>query len=233
MQLKSVAVLAVLGGVAAVAACDGASTSFASGGSFGGVSDVGPSGTSGTSPGLGKNAPDLCPQSQPVAGTQCFVATCEYGLEADPSCNAVARCSDDQTWVIEQPTHCPKSCPLHFDERAPGAKCSDPDVCTYLEATCGCAGAIIPPSDPADSGVDPDGGEGGAADASEAGAPLIGHWQCVRAGQGCPARRPLLGARCVTTASCDYGSCLFGEPLNYECVENKWTNGPAPTCPNP
>ena len=212
-----------------LAACNGVSSSI---GSFGGVSGgadgigINPGGQSG-----GGSATD-CPNTVPTANAPCSGHTCAYGSSPDPSCNLTARCSEDFKWVIEEP-HCPASCPAHFDDRVPGQACSDPDVCTYLEATCGCVGAIRPPVIATDGG---DGGDEGGADASAPdaadpdGGP-IGHWQCVRPAGDCPARRPTTGTRCVKTMSCDYGSCLFGVPLAYECVPTSWKEAAPMVCP--
>ena len=233
MQLTRV-LFSALGLALGVAACNGIGSSIgfsSAGGSVPGPDGIGSGPPSSPNGGPGTN----CPSEVPTANTPCSGDTCLYGGSPDPSCNLTARCSADFKWTIEE-SHCPASCPGHFDDRVPGEACSDPDVCTYLEATCGCVGAIRPPVNAADGG---DGGDEGGADASAAdaadaadpdGGP-VGHWQCVRPGNGCPARRPVTGTRCVKSMSCDYGSCLFGVPLAYECVPTSWKEAPPMECP--
>lgn len=226
---------AAAGAVPSIVACTSSSSSS---GGFGGTisGSAGSTGSSGPRPPSGgpSNRPDC--QSQPNTGDSCTTGVCEYGGAADPGCNTIATCISG-SWAVQQPTYCPSTCPLKFDERAPGATCSDPDLCTYLEATCGCAGAIVPPSSNVDSGAD-DSGDGSAPDPdagtnADAGTPLIGQWQCVRPGDGCPARRPLPGAACNKAMLCDYGTCLFGLPLTLECagVGAEWRAVAGPECP--
>ena len=243
---RGVALGAVLACVAAcsVAACSGGSSSFTSGG-FGGEAFAGP-----TSPGPPSSAafpPGSsagCPQSVPHDGESCFFSSgttsdvCEYGGAADPSCNVVARCGGKLgAWTVE-PAHCPTTCPVHFDERVPGATCTGTELCTYLEATCGCAGAIDGAwtsitggsnNTSSDGGADAstlDGGDGG-----DAGPAAIGQWQCVRPENGCPARRPVEGTRCTKAMDCDYGSCVFGVPLALTCINQRWTALYVGSCP--
>lgn len=169
-----------------------------------------------------------CPPAVPRSGALCsFEAVCEYGDAADPACNVTARCEgqDQLAWTIETGAACPSTCPKRFDERAPGDSCGEP-LCTYLEATCGCVGA---------TGATGDGGagEGGSADGGsgdEGG--TLGRWQCVRPGNGCPARRPVAGTGCTQTGlACDYGACLFGGTgLTLECTGIHWLETEA-TCP--
>ena len=213
--------------IAAMAACDSV-TSI--GPSFGGssVSAGGTSsapGSSGTGQPIGPQA--ICPAQQPVAGDRCGLGTCEYGGAADPACNFIAKCNDSAIWDVFPPDHCPTTCPARFDERVPGEACDGPDVCTYREATCGCAGATGQPPTLGDGGD-----EGGdAATADSGGSALVGHWQCVRPGDGCPARRPVIGTACTKPMTCDYGTCLFGVPLAVECNFNTWiAPGAGPVC---
>lgn len=171
--------------------------------------------------------PELdCPNSVPVNGSACpALARCEIGGNGDPACNVIALCNG-RTWQVDDSLDCPTTCPARFDERMPGEECSDADVCTYLEATCGCAGATKPDVDA--------GGDAGADAGAEAGAATAGRWQCVRPGGGCPARRPVAGFGCAGAMICDYGSCLFGPParLTFECLAatHTWVEAEA-TCP--
>lgn len=227
--LLAVGAVAVL--VTGVVACSDSSIGFSSSGGFGGsVGSAGPV----PPPTIG--APSLsasCDGTPPEQDSPCpSPGVCEYGGATDPACNVVATCRDN-SWDVVQPSHCPASCPEKFDQRAPGTTCSDPDVCTYLEATCGCAGAIVPHSDPPtnDGGAD-DGGDAAAdAEPADSGPPLIGAWQCIRPGDGCPARRPVPGANCTKDMICDYGTCVFGVPLTLECAGNTWIAVTGPDCP--
>jgi len=209
--------------VVGVVACNSGTSSFGFGG---GTISAGGGVVESTPPSKGPGPPIFaeCPVAQPGTGGSCSAVTCEYGTSPDPACNTIAHCTADYVWEITEPTHCPTSCPEQFDDRVPGEACSDPDVCTYFEATCGCAGAIVPwqtadagDPDAADGSATPDGGS------AEAGTPLAGHWQCVRPGNGCPARRPALGSRCKKESlTCDYGTSVFGVPLTYLCASGTW-----------
>jgi hypothetical protein len=243
-NLPNVRNVVALGGVlACVAACNGTtgfggSSSTGGGVSFGsadGPTSAPPSSTSPFPPSAA-----ACPTNMPVEGDNCFGGTCEYGGAADPACNVVARCSAQLgTWTLEQPSHCASTCPAHFDEDRPGTSCSRTELCTYLEATCGCAGAIDGAwtsitggsnNVTSDAGADAstiDGGDAGA----DAGAGAIGQWQCVRPGNGCPARRPVEGTRCTKAMDCDYGTCVFGVPLAMTCINERWTAVYVGSCP--
>jgi hypothetical protein len=241
-----IAIGAVVACVAA--ACNAGTSSFGSGGFGEGFADPsvsGPPSTTPLPPGIGA----FCPVNVPLDGESCFAAgavsdVCEYGGSTDPSCNVTAHCSAEQgAWHIEQPTHCPTTCPAHFDERVPGATCSGSELCTYLEATCGCAGAIDGAwttitggsnNTSNDGGVDAstgDGGDASAGDAGDAGPAAVGQWQCIRPRNGCPARRPVEGARCTKAIDCDYGSCVFGVPLSLTCINGRWTALYVGSCP--
>jgi hypothetical protein len=218
--------LGVLTGVVAFVAACSSSTSFGSGstGSFGGSASA-PAGP--PSAGFTPSAAQ-CPALRPTEGDFCSGGVCEYGGHADPRCNIVARCPGDR-WTIDDPSHCPDACPARFDELRPGEACSGPDTCTYLEATCGCAGAIA-----AADGGDPGGDPGADAGTTEAGADAAtpeGHWQCVRPGNACPARMPLAGAHCTKEMTCDYGTCVFGVPLTMECDGYVWLGPGSQQCP--
>jgi hypothetical protein len=224
--------LYALGAIAAFAVgCSSTAGTLATSSSgAGGVSGSGGTATSGAS---SDGSATLCPSAEPKAGSFCVPGSvCEYGAASDPACNTVVRCGASRQWAVDKTARCPASCPEHFDDRAPGDPCSDPDVCTYREATCGCVGAIadawtmvarddagpVQPSDagPTDAGAD---------------AP-VGHWQCVRPANGCPARRPLDGTQCVKSdVACDYGTCVFGVPLAERCLSNHWLSEGAQSCP--
>jgi hypothetical protein len=229
-------VFVALGGVVAcVAACNSATSGAFSGtASFGGSvsgpdeSVSAPSLPSGSSPG------PRCPPDFAVEGAPCTGGACELGVAEDPSCNIIARCSDSLAWKYEQPTHCPTTCPDHFDEHAPGASCSGTELCTYLEATCGCAGAIDGAWTSITGGMNntSDGGEEASTpDGGDAGSAAAGTWQCIRPGNGCPARRPVEGTRCTKAMDCDYGTCVFGVPLAMTCVNEVWTALFVGSCP--
>lgn len=200
------------------------------GGSAGGPAPIPPSTPSGE-PSI------VCPTTAPVSGSVCYGSgICEIGGNADPSCNVIARCYAGE-WVVSDAARCPLTCPARFDLLAPGEECSGTDVCTYLEATCGCAGAIRASDgdggDGGDGGGDDDGNDAGDAGA-EGGTSTLGHWQCVRPGNGCPARRPIVGSRCFEAMTCDYGSCVFGAHLAYQCLANisSWVEAETETaCP--
>jgi len=182
------------------------------------------------------NVSGECPPDAPTDGETCGPSngTCEYGQNVDPACNTVARCSSKRfVWVVDQGTHCPSTCPAHFDEQAPGASCNGTDVCTYLEATCGCAGAIDGAWTLIGGGSNnvADGGDEAGSDGGDAGASAIGQWRCVRPGNGCPARRPIEGTSCTTPMDCDYGTCVFGVPLSLSCVDGLWTALSVSSCP--
>lgn len=232
------AVGAVAALVACVVACSDSALGFSSAGAFGGsVGSAGPPLPPPTSGGPTGSA--SCEGTPPKQNAPCMLpGVCEYGGAIDPACNVIATCRA-YSWDVVQPAHCPTTCPEKFDERAPGTTCSDPDVCTYLEATCGCAGAIVPHSDAptnVDGGADDGGADGGGADdggdaAADGGPPRIGAWQCIRPGNGCPARRPVLGATCTKDMICDYGTCVFGVPLTLQCSGNEWVAVEGPSCP--
>ncbi len=245
-------VVAVVACVAAcsVAACSGGTNSFGSGGFDEAFAAPSGSGGNTNSPPFRPSASPVCPAAaSPIDGETCFSPSgapsdvCEYGGSADPSCNVIARCRADNqgTWTVEQPTHCPTTCPAHFDERVPGATCTGTELCTYLEATCGCAGAIDGAwtsitggsnNTSKDGGADAsaaDGGDGGSGAAP--GPAAIGRWQCIRLGNGCPARRPVEGAHCTRAMDCDYGTCVFGVPLALTCINERWTALYVGSCP--
>lgn len=230
--------LTLSGVVACVAACNGTSgfgtSSSAGGGVSFGSADI-PSSAPPSSGPLPPPSADACPTNMPIEGDNCIGGSCEYGGAADPSCNVIARCSAQiGTWTLEQPNHCPTTCPVHFDERVPGTTCNGTDVCTYLEATCGCAGAIDGAWTSITGGSNnaSDGGPDAASpDGGDAGPPAIGEWHCVRPGGGCPARRPVEGTRCTKAMDCDYGSCVFGVPLAMTCINERWTALYVGSCP--
>jgi hypothetical protein len=219
--------------VACVAACNSGTTGFGSGtASFGG-SVSGPD-ESVSAPPSGRFSGGTCQANMPIGGESCNGGACEYGGAADPACNFIARC-ESNAWTIEDPTHCPTTCPDHFDEHAPGSSCSGTELCTYLEATCGCAGAIDGAWTSITGGMNNTSGDGGAEastpDGGDAGAAAVGTWQCIRPGNGCPARRPVEGTSCTKAMDCDYGSCVFGVPLKMACVDAVWTELFVGSCP--
>jgi hypothetical protein len=237
MQLSARIVLSLGGVLAWVAACNG-TTGFGTSSSAGGGVVFGSA--DGPTPVPPPNAlpPSAasCPLAPPAEGENCFGDTCEYGGAADPSCNVIARCSAQLgTWKLEQPSHCTNTCPDHFDEHVPGASCSGPDLCTYLEATCGCAGAIdgawTSITGGSNNSASDAGTDASAGDAGDAGPPAVGQWQCVRPGGGCPARRPVEGTRCTKAMDCDYGSCIFGVPLAMTCINERWSTVFVGSCP--
>lgn len=230
-------VVVALGGVVAcVAACNGTTGSFGSGGSFGG-SFTGPDVSASASPPPTSSFPgSTCPSNPPLEGDSCFDGACEYGGAADPACNVIARCdSNTNAWTLEQPNHCPTTCPDHFDEHVPGSSCSGTELCTYLEATCGCAGAIDGAWTSITGGMNNTSSDGGdeasAPDGGDAGPAAVGTWQCIRPGNGCPARRPVEGTRCTKAMDCDYGTCVFGVPLAMTCINERWTALFVGSCP--
>jgi len=235
---RTIGMIVVLGGaVAGVAACNSATSGFGSS-AGGGEAFAGPSVSGGSVSPPSSTGPngEACPQNTPTEGEGCFGGTCEYGGAADPSCNVIARCSaDTNSWTLEQPTHCPTTCPGHFDERVPGASCSGPELCTYLEATCGCAGAIDGAwtniSGGSNNSTSDAGADASTDDGGDAGPSAIGQWQCVRPGSGCPARRPVEGTRCTKAMDCDYGTCVFGVPLALTCINERWTALYVGSCP--
>jgi hypothetical protein len=230
MQLIRMAALATLGLVTFVGACSSSGTSFGSGVGISGGS-ASPPGSAGVFTGTGTECPSIAPSAgEPCAST----GVCEYGGHPDPACNALARCYGNN-WVVDPPLSCPDSCPFKFDERKPGETCGGPSTCTYLEATCGCAGAIadawtiVTSASAADAGDDAD-IDGSTTDGGTS-APRDGHWQCVRPGNGCPARLPVAGAHCTKPMICDYGTCVFGVPLTMECNGYTWLTQSTQSCP--
>jgi hypothetical protein len=232
-------VVVALGGVVAcVAACNGGSTTgFGSGtASFGGSVSGPDVSSAATPPPPGSFPGSTCPPNVPSSSDFCVDGACEYGGSADPACNVIARCNAASgTYEIEQPTHCPTTCPDHFDEHAPGASCSGTELCTYLEATCGCAGAIDGAWTSITGGMNNIGADGGdeasTPDGGDAGPAATGAWQCIRPGNGCPARRPVEGTRCSKAMDCDYGTCVFGVPLAMTCINERWTALFVGSCP--
>ncbi|MBX3185881.1 MAG: hypothetical protein KF819_02655 [Labilithrix sp.] len=224
MQLKRWPTSLTWPAIALVATACGNDWGFISGGSSG----FSGSASAGAPPPSAPSSALTCPQDVPVSGTNCFTqnVTCEYGLGTDPECNTIAVCALS-AWEVRHPSACPTACPARFDDRRPGTMCSETDVCVFFEATCGCAGATPP-----DAGVgDGDGGDEGGSPDVDAG-PLIGAWQCVRPGGGCPARRPVPGAACSKAMTCDYGSCPFARPLVYVCDGSTWSQAQDPdSCP--
>jgi hypothetical protein len=233
MQLKleatSTRTVVVLGAVAAFAAACSSGTAIGTSSTGGFAGSGSPGGQAGSSV---TPLPD-CPQVLPLKGQSCSRGTCEYGGNADPACNTIARCYAGE-WQIETPESCPSSCPAQFDDHKPGDACSGPQTCTYREATCGCAGAISGAWTSVHSASGPDAGASVPdADAdAEAGVPPVGYWQCVRPGNGCPARMPLAGTHCTKPIVCDYGTCVFGVPLTMECDGFTWlAQGIGQQCP--
>ena len=223
MQVIRALAVGVLAIAAPIVACTTGFDSFGSGSVSGGTASAEPNGSSGIGGGTADPAAiNACPITRPTPDSACGgdVGTCEYGTSPDPSCNVVATC-ESTGWVITEPSHCPTDCPGGFDGLAPGTPCNATDVCTYLEATCGCAGAVAPGLD-GGSDADPD---------AEAGVATSGHWQCVRPGNGCPARRPQPGTHCNGSSTCDYGTCTFGAQLTYECMQHAWVTVPGGGCP--
>ena len=228
-----------LGGlVTAIVACSSAAPNVGFAEASGGTAFAGPD--IATPPSGAKVSPlGTCPVNSPSQDQSCGPnqGSCEYGSSDDPACNTVARCDQSTgTWNVDQGTHCPSSCPQHFDEHAPGASCGGTALCTYLEATCGCAGAIDGAWTTITGGSNnvPDGGGDGGDEAGTdggAGQAAIGQWQCVRPGYGCPARRPLEGTPCTTAKDCDYGTCVFGVPLSLTCINGVWTDVLVGSCP--
>src|SRR5262249_20927759 len=47
-------------------------------------------------------------------------------------------------------------------------------------------------------------------------------WVCVPVGSNCPTSRPLLGAPCIGTRSCDYGACDFKRGARMICEDDVW-----------
>lgn len=219
---RSVASAAVLAAIAA--ACGDRYI-----GTFGGSGGVGSASSTAVPPGRNPAPGIACPEKPPAPsrGSSCGNPSivCEYGSHPDPDCNTIAIACSTGGWEVRRPTACPTACPARFDERRPGTPCSETDVCTYLEATCGCVGAIAP-EDVSDGGVDAD------LDAGADAQPTIGYWQCVRPEEDdCPARRPIAGASCRQEMTCDYGSCLFGRQLQYRCNGTYWTLAFDAGCP--
>lgn len=219
---------AVIGALGILVACAGAaacsmssSPGMSGGGTFGSASGV----AAPPRPGPPIQEDYCTSEYGPKNGEACTDAarTCELGSNPDPACNTIARCNGKR-WVFTAP-NCTTSCPTAYDERAPGDTCGDP-LCTYLEATCGCVGAVAA----VDSGLLLD-DEAGTDAGAEASAPKLGTWQCVRPANDCPSRRPLAGMRCPKAITCDYGACLFGATgLVLDCVDNVWTEAEA-SCP--
>ena len=244
MQLsaRTVWITVTFGGLlTAVVACSSATSSF-DGSAGDGVGFAGPTPLPPPTAPTGNRDffEPACPADAPSEGQSCTPddATCEYGASDDPACDVVARCDPKTGWSVDQATHCPTTCPAHFDEQAPGTSCQGTDVCTYLEATCGCAGAIDGAWTTISGGSNNvggggDGGDGGDASSTDGGAgpSAIGQWQCVRPVNGCPARRPLEGTRCTTAMDCDYGTCVFGVPLSLTCLNGRWTAVLVGSCP--
>jgi hypothetical protein len=230
--------VALLAVIACVAACNSSPTSFGFPSAGSGEAFATPSPPPGP-PSSATSFPQapVCPVPQPLNGESCFAAgpsfdTCEYGGAVDPSCNVIARCIvENGSWSVEQPTHCPTTCPDHFDERAPGETCSGTELCTYLEATCGCAGAIDGAWTNITGGSNNTVSDAGAEASADAGPAAIGRWQCIRPVNGCPVRRPLLGTRCTKAIDCDYGTCAFGVPLSMTCINGLWTALYVGSCP--
>jgi hypothetical protein len=184
-------------------------------GSGGGAGSDGAGGTGGSGgaggtaggPILDDAGPPVCPDSPPTPGSSCnnyLGPYCEYGDSPNPDCNDAFECGTAPSVWKKVPSA--GACP------APGTKCPGsypggdtmeptcaPDglSCEYPQGFCVCT-------------TDPGG-------LPTTGGPL---WSCAPPGNGCPAKRPLLGTGCTslspkgdTTAPgpiCDYGSCTGG-----------------------
>lgn len=208
MRLRALLLLAIAG-------CS-STVSSVTGGAVGGSSDAVPT------PSSDLAAPDTphipaCPADDPREGEACDDTTnvfaCEYGAAAIPDCDRVFECtrastSNSATWQ-RRDAHdaiC-DACPSTIPG---GDACSTIGaLCTYYEGTCGCIA----------------GADGGAAS-----------WTCTKPAAGCPARRPRDGAPCVHEMDCDYGSCLFGVPLAWQCRTRSsfvtaWEPAAAKGCP--
>lgn len=214
MRVTNLAV-GLLGALGALAACNSVSASFGSSG-IDAVGGAGPSagGVATPPPEPPRESAD-CPREEPLVGASCALEmTCDYGNAADPACDELAVCTQG-LWKRSAPSSDCRTCPDTFDGIAPGAPCTTsadrPHVCSYYEGTCGC----VPD---ADGGADASSDAGGDAAAPD----VSGHWACTRPADGCPARRPIAGNPCVTQMHCDYGSCLFGAPLAFECTAAFW-----------
>lgn len=219
----AVGLAGAVGALGALAACNSVSTSFGGSSGVGGVGGAPPTaGGVARPPPVPQESVD-CPLEEPIVGASCAAeTTCDYGNAADPSCDDLAICTQG-SWTRSAPASDCRTCPDAFDGIAPGAPCTTsadrPHVCSYYDGTCGCV------ADASDAGTgadaDPDGG---------APPDVSGHWACTRPADGCPARRPIAGNTCVTAMRCDYGSCLFGVPLGFDCSAGVWTSS-AEACP--
>lgn len=209
----------------AIAACNSVAVSgggFSSSGSGNAVGSGG--GATATPPPEPFAMATDCPRDEPFDREACSGEyACDYGNAAELECNERALCTKGEWQRVKASGDC-QSCPDDYDERAPGSACTTsvdhPFVCSYYQGTCGC----VPEKSDASADASTDAG-------SDGGSPLVrGTWACVTAQEGCPARRPIAGNACVKSMTCDYGSCLFGTALLFEC-QGTWSAAEKPQCP--
>jgi hypothetical protein len=191
---------------ATMCACGGAT--FA-----GSVPDDGGSGAesgsgSGSSSGSGSGGGTTeCPPNVPSNAASCprVGLACEYGDNANPSCNQIADCASSG-WNVPPLGPCASgTCPAAYADVVQNKACSPEGLdCSYAEGQCDCT-STLPVASPA---------------------PV---WECTTPASGCPAPRPRIGSPCTQPGlSCNYGACTGGVAV--ECENGIWTQELLP-CP--
>jgi hypothetical protein len=160
-----------------------------------------------------RTKPIACPRTARENGPCTVVGTtCEYGESADPSCNALFRCTPSEFGPSWEEARQGEDCPV----------CPGPDAGEIVEGT--------PCSVPKDGGEAPE-DELQCATATAICACTTGRdgahahsrkWVCKKFEDLCPSKRPLLGQACSGDKVCDYGSCLFKRGSRMLCEDGVW-----------
>jgi hypothetical protein len=133
---------------------------------------------------------------------------CEYGDNANQSCNDIVTCTSNGTWSYPTPgLPCPTgTCPGTYSQVPQGQACQPQGLdCGYPEGQCNCD--IQPES-----------------------AKMSPVWLCTTPAAGCPDPRPDIGTSCTLSdlVACDYGGCTGG--IELACTNGTWQEAPT-ACP--
>jgi hypothetical protein len=200
MKLRSTCMWVVIAGATlALVGCGG--TTFTSGLDGGTNDDAAGTPDGGVNP--DSSTGPSCPPTAPTSGGACPSVgfECEYGQNANPSCNTIAQCTATG-WMYTGNTLCPVgTCPASYAVASMGDTCMPQGlICGYPEGTCSCGFGF------------------GGPIRLDAGGP---HWVCQQTSPGCPSPRPDIGSACTPEGQmCDYGACAGGVAL--DCSGGVW-----------